>query len=148
MSFSSVNVDQRQQRESYVTCRQSISSYSVGRYYNYTVVERLLSKWRVWDTKHDVAGSIPAAWEQAGAFPVLQTLYFSNTLLSGMLPSAWGSQAALHELQSLIIISCNFTGKSAVFADSDWSCQTTSQCILLICDAQSSLDAWLANAGL
>ena len=97
---------------------------------------------------HSMTGTIPAAWEQAGAFPVLQTLYFVNTLLTGTLPSAWGSRAALHELQSLIIISCTFTGKSAVFADSEWSCQTTSQCRLLICAAQSSLHAGLASAGL
>ena len=64
--------------------------------------------------KHDVTGTIPATWEQAGAFPVLQTLYLSNTLLAGTLPSAWGSQAVLHELQNLTIQSCNFTGKPAV----------------------------------
>ena len=99
-------------------------------------------------TKRDVTGSIPAAWEQAGAFSALQTLHFSNTLLTGTLPSAWGSRAALHELQSLFIDSCNFTGKSAVMADSSQLSQSTSLCMLLICDAQSSLDAWLASAGL
>ena len=68
-------------------------------------------------SKHDVTGTIPAAWEQAGAFPVLQKLHFSNTLLTGTLPPSWG-QAALHELQSLFIGNCNVTGKSAVIANS------------------------------
>ena len=99
-------------------------------------------------TKHDVTGSIPAAWEQACAFPALQNLYFSNILLTGTLPPAWGSQAALHELQSLTIESSNFTGKSAVLADSSWSCQIMSLCMLPTCGAQSSLDAWLVRNGL
>jgi hypothetical protein len=60
-----------------------------------------------------VTGTIPTAWEQAGAFPVLQIIYLDNTLLTGTLPPTWGSQAALHELQSLFIDSCNIIGKSA-----------------------------------
>ena len=80
-------------------------------------------------SEHYVAGTVPAAWEQAGAFPVLQTLYFSNTLLAGTLPSAWGSRAALHELQYMSIKSCNITGESAVMADSIQSSQSTNLCI-------------------
>jgi len=126
--------------------RQSISSYHVKGYYNYTVGEGLESCAHI---KHDVTGSIPAAWEQAGAFPVLQTLKFNNnTLLTGTLPPAWGSQTALHKLQTLFLVSCNFTGKSAVLADSIQLSHSTNLCILLICDAQSSLDAWLVSVAL